>query len=129
LLISKTLLSRQQNKAIDEEITTDRNALNFVFKNPTADPTVFSLQYLQDCTNDFTSKVLGEGAFGRVYFGCDKVLGIQMAVKRIPIPLLDQEILDQVTLSFKREISVSLEKFYQIVNFFAAVTDTNVLII
>jgi serine/threonine protein kinase len=59
------------------------------------------------CTNNFTSKVLGEGAFGKVYFGWDQTLQLEFAVKQAHFQIPDQDTLDQVMLSFKKEISVS----------------------
>jgi hypothetical protein len=91
---------------IDADIVSNRNELDRVINDPTAEPTIWKLKYLQHCTNDFTSKVLGEGAFGKVYFGCDKVLGQYFAVKRVPLVVPDQDVLEQITLSFKREVSV-----------------------
>jgi hypothetical protein len=89
-------------------MATNRSALKVVVHNPSANPVVFSLNYLQDCTNNFTSKELGKGAYGKVYFGCDKELGIQLAVKCIPLQVMNQETIDQITFSFQREIAVSL---------------------
>jgi hypothetical protein len=88
------------------EIVTDRKKMAVLMNDPTSDPIVLSLKYLVLCTDNFTSKVLGSGAFGTVYFGCDKELGVQIAVKRIPIQIPDKETLDEITLSFKREIAV-----------------------
>ena len=80
-----------------------------IIANPIKEPFDLSLEYISDCTNNFTSKILGEGAFGSVYFGCDKELGLQFAIKRVPLQVQDDEILNQITISFKREISVCLD--------------------
>jgi ankyrin repeat protein len=85
---------------------SNRQELERMIHDPTSEPTIWTLEYLQQCTNNFTSKVLGEGAFGKVYFGCDKVLGQQFAVKRVPLIVPDEDVLEQITFSFKREISV-----------------------
>lgn len=79
---------------------------NLICNPDTADLIVFSVKYLEMCTDNFTSGVLGEGAFGKVYFGHDKELGIQFAVKRITLHIPDQDALDAVTLSLQREIAV-----------------------
>ena len=83
-------------------------------KDPTTDPSLLSIKYLELCTDNFTSKVLGKGAFGKVYFGCDKEIGLQIAVKRITLQIPDQETLDEITLSFKREIAVRIPIFYTV---------------
>jgi ankyrin repeat protein len=88
------------------DVVSNRQELERMIHDPTLEPTIWTLEYLQQCTNNFTSKVLGEGAFGKVYFGCDKVLGRQFAVKRVPLIVPDEDVLEQITLSFKREISV-----------------------
>jgi hypothetical protein len=72
-----------------------------------ADPVVLSERYIEECTNNFTSKELGSGAFGTVYLGTDPTLGIHFAVKRVPLSVPSQAEWDQITLSFKREIAVS----------------------
>lgn len=83
--------------------------MEIMINDPFADPVVLSLQYLELCTDNFTSKVLGEGAFGKVYFGCDKEIGLQLAVKRISLQIPDQDALNEITMSFKREIAVRIQ--------------------
>ena len=107
-----------KNVKLDMEIEKERKSMEIQIKDPTTDPIVLSLKYLEFCTDNFTSKVLGEGAFGKVYFGCDKELGLQIAVKRITLQITeqdqipDQETLDEITLSFKREIAVRTQNSY-----------------
>jgi hypothetical protein len=91
---------------VDPDIALNRQQLDTVINDPLSDPVLFSCNYLQDCTNNFTSKVLCEGAFGKVYFGCDKSLGVQLAVKCIHLHINDQAMLEQITISFKQEIAV-----------------------
>jgi hypothetical protein len=100
------LCSIYQNK--NEEINANRQGMKSLINNSAVDPIILSLKYLEMCTNNFTSKVLGEGAFGKVYLGYDKALGIQFAVKRISLQIPDQKALNEITLSFNREIAVSL---------------------
>ena len=80
--------------------------MEILINDPTANPIVLSLKYLELCTENFTSKVLGSGAFGKVFFGCDKELGVQIAVKCSELHITDQATLDEIALSFKREIAV-----------------------
>ena len=96
-----------QKKNDIPEIGADRQKMEILIKDPSVDPVVLSLKYLEICTDNFTTKVLGEGAFGKIFFGCDKELGIRIAVKRINLQVPDQDTLDEITLSFKREIAVS----------------------
>jgi hypothetical protein len=92
---------------LDPEIIADRERLENVIDDPTADPIVIGLEYLNFCTNHFTSKMLGEGAFGKVYLGYDHALNnVQLAIKRIRFDVLDENKMNQITLSFRREISV-----------------------
>jgi hypothetical protein len=77
--------------------------LDRVWSQPDAEPACLSLKYINECTNNFSSKILGEGAFGVVYFGTDNKLGLQFAVKRVPLQVPTNAALDQITLSFKRE--------------------------
>jgi Ankyrin repeats (many copies) len=84
----------------------DRNALKEVFKNQAFGPVNLSFNYVEYCTGTFTSKVLGEGAYGIVYYGSDNTLGKQFAFKRIPIIVTDANMLDNILESFKRELSV-----------------------
>jgi hypothetical protein len=105
LLLLLLPCSVTQNK--NEDISADRQGMVTLINNTAADPIKLSLKYLEMCTNNFTSKVLGEGAFGKVYLGYDNELRIRFAVKRIALHIPNQDALDQVTLSFKREIAVS----------------------
>lgn len=100
-----TISTKKKKSALD--IALDRKRMESHLNEPTADPIALSLEYLQLCTDNFHSEVLGEGAFGKVYLGVDKDLGIRMAVKRINLQIPDQNALDAITLSFKREIAVS----------------------
>jgi hypothetical protein len=100
--------SNDDRARFDEEIANGRMELERMLNNPTAEPTCWSIRYLDDCTDNFNSKVLGEGAFGKVYFGCDKVLGFQFAVKRVPLSVPDEDALNEIIRSFKREISVRI---------------------
>jgi ankyrin repeat protein len=106
----QSLAASENNKdnvaRIDQEIVNGRMELERMLNNPSAEPTCWSIRYLEDCTDKFNSKVLGEGAFGKVYFGCDKVLGFQFAVKRVPLSVADEDALNEIILSFQREISV-----------------------
>jgi hypothetical protein len=97
--------SMTQNK--NEDISADRQEMERFINNVAADPIILSLKYLEICTNSFTSKMLGEGAFGKVYLGYDNELKIFFAVKRIMLHIPNQDALDEITLSFKREIAVS----------------------
>jgi ankyrin repeat protein len=104
-------LTSSENSADDraryeEELVHGRMELERMLDDPTAEPTDWSIRYLEDCTDHFNSKVLGEGAFGKVYFGCDKVLGFQFAVKQVPLSVPDEDAFNEIILSFKREISV-----------------------
>jgi hypothetical protein len=81
--------------------------LDLVWSLPDAEPARLSLEYINECTNNFTSKILGEGAFGAVYLGTDRQTGREFAVKRVPLQLPTKAALDQISLSFKREIAVS----------------------
>jgi hypothetical protein len=101
-----TLVIRATKKIIDAEIVADRRIIETLLRNPDTEPTMLSVKYLELCTDNFTSKELGRGAFGIVYFGSDKVLETQFAVKRVGLQLPDQDAVDEVTRSFKREISV-----------------------
>ena len=106
-LIHKNLmLSRKKN--IDAEIIADRESMENMMNNPDTGPIMLSLKYLKMCTDNFTSKELGRGAFGIVFFGCDKELGTQFAVKRVSMLLPDQDAVDEVTRSFRSEISVRI---------------------
>ena len=97
----------EAESALDPEIVADRIKLENVINNPTADPTIIGLKYIDFCTNNFTSKSLGEGAFGKVYLGYDHNLNnVQLAVKRIRFDVLDENKMNQITSSFRREISV-----------------------
>jgi serine/threonine protein kinase len=51
--------------------------------------------------------MLGRGAFGEVFLGEDLELGVQFALKRTSMKVLNEGELDQIILSLKREISVS----------------------
>jgi serine/threonine protein kinase len=51
---------------------------------------------------------LGGGAFGAVYKGVEIATPDFFAVKRVPFAITDRETLDEIQLSFKREITVSL---------------------
>jgi ankyrin repeat protein len=90
----------------DKEILTSRNELQRMINDPMAEPSCWGIKYLEECTGSFTSKVLGEGAFGKVYFGCDKVLGFQFAVKRVPMTVPDPDTLKTIVDSFRREVLV-----------------------
>ena len=107
LIYPLSLPLRSTKKNDNPEIGTDRQNMETLINDPEADPVVLSLKYLEMCTDNFTTKVLGEGAFGKVYLGCDKELGIRIAVKRVNLQVPDQDTLDEITLSFKREIAVS----------------------
>ena len=87
-----------------QEILESRAALAHMEANPDNDPVSLSLEYLKKCTDNFTSKVLGEGAFGKVYLGTDKTLGLQFAVKQAHF---HPDALNEIMLSFRKEISVS----------------------
>jgi serine/threonine protein kinase len=65
------------------------------------------LRYINECTNSFTSKELGKGAFGEVFLGEDSELDRQFAVKRTPMQVPTKGALKEIILSLKREISVS----------------------
>jgi ankyrin repeat protein len=90
----------------EKEIIDSRNELQRVLSDPMAEPACWNVKYLEECTDNFTSKVLGEGAFGKVYFGCDKVLGFPFAVKRVPLTVPDPDILNTIVDSFRREVLV-----------------------
>jgi serine/threonine protein kinase len=70
-------------------------------------PAKLNLNYINECTKSCTSKMLGEGAFGEVFLGTDQELNHQFAVKRTPMQVPTKGALDQIILSFKREILVS----------------------
>jgi hypothetical protein len=55
-----------------------------VINNTTAEPAKLELSYINLCTN-FSSEMLGKGAFGEVFLGMDRKLDLQFAVKRTPI--------------------------------------------
>ena len=76
--------------------------------NPDLGPKILSLPYLKMCTNNFTSKLIGHGAYGSVRYGCDTALGTHFAVKCVSLQIVDQQDLDDVTQSFQREISVRI---------------------
>jgi hypothetical protein len=86
---------------------SSRAALDHVWRQPDADPACLCLKYIEECTNDFKSTKLGEGAFGVVLLGTDVEIGLEFAVKRVPLRLPTESALDQITLSFKKEIAVS----------------------
>ena len=101
---------------LDPEVVADRSRLEYVINDPTADPIVIGLKYLDFCTNQFTSKTLGEGAFGKVYLGYDHDLNnVQLAIKRIRFDVVDENKMNQITLSFRREIAV--RTFFRIAAF------------
>jgi hypothetical protein len=104
LLPLPTCSTMQDN---DLEFSADRKGINALINDPSAVPVTLSVKYLEMCTDNFTSKLLGEGAFGKVYLGYDKELGMKIAVKRIALQIPNQDALDEITLSFKREIAVS----------------------
>ena len=96
-----------QPPPLDPEIVADRHRLAIVIDDPTADPIIIGVKYLDFCTNQFTSKLLGEGAFGKVYLGYDHDLNnVQLAIKRIRFDVLDENKMNQITISFRREIAV-----------------------
>jgi hypothetical protein len=105
-------LFKTKKNVVDSRIITDRRKLEYVIQEPTADPIELSFEYIGHCTNNFSSTVLGEGAFGKVYFGRDHDLGVPLAVKRVRYDVLDQDKMDQITISFKREISVGYFCWY-----------------
>jgi ankyrin repeat protein len=88
----------------DLAIVKSRQELEKVMNDSAAEPTELSLSYIERCTYHYRD-LLGEGAFGEVYLGVDDVLGIQFAVKRIPL-VVSNENLGKITKSFKREILV-----------------------
>lgn len=84
-----------------------------IMKNePAANPTALSFMYLKMCTDDFTSKVVSQGSSGKVYFGCDKEIGIKIVVKRINLKIPDQEAMDKIILRIKQEIAVRICNAY-----------------
>ena len=91
----------------DVAIEKSRVDIACMIDDPTLEPICLSFQYISACTKNFTSKILGKGAFGSVYYGYDETIQLQFAVKRVPIQIMNQETMDKITLSFKREISVS----------------------
>jgi hypothetical protein len=91
----------------EDDITTSRSALKKVINDSQDDPVELSQKYIDECTNSFTSTVLGSGAFGTVYLGTDPVLEIQLAVKRVPLFVPTDARWKEITLSFKKEIAVS----------------------
>ena len=98
------------------------NELQRMLHDPSAEPTSWSIKYLNDSTDNFSSKVLGEGAFGKVFFGCDKMLGFQFAVKRVLLTVPDPDSLKTIIDSFRREVlvrpSFSFVSFQMFASFF-----------
>ncbi len=90
-----------------DDISTSRLALQGVVINSHADPVELSQRYIEECTNNFTSSLLGSGAFGTVHLGTDPTLGIQLAVKRVPLSVPTEARWKEITLSFRKEIAVS----------------------
>jgi hypothetical protein len=88
------------------EVAADCNKLKHLMIDPACDPTPFSLQYLKMCTDNFTSPVLGQGAFGTVFLGSDKEIGTNIAVKRIPLHIPDKELCTKIISSFSSELAV-----------------------
>jgi serine/threonine protein kinase len=92
---------------VDSPIATSRKKLKDVMLNPDSKPTVISPEYIDECTDNFADdRFLGGGAFGAVYEGVDVITQDHFAVKRVPLTITDQETLDIIQTSFKREITV-----------------------
>jgi hypothetical protein len=87
-------------------MTENRQKLLALINDPTLKPIALSTQYINMCTAEFTSKVLGEGAFGKVYLGCDIVLGLQFAIKQIKLQIQDKSEMDIIKTSVQKEIAV-----------------------
>ena len=104
-----------QRKNIDVEIVADRTSMVDMMNNPNVGPIMLSRNYLKMCTDNFTSKELGRGAYGTVRYGCDSAIGTHFAVKCVSLQVLDQQTLDDVTQSFQREISVRIVSKMQII--------------
>jgi hypothetical protein len=91
----------------DKKIACSREALKEVINDTTAKPAELDVKYINEFT-DFSSKKLGEGAFGEVFFGTDPELRLQFAVKRTRTTQVPtEEDLKAIITSFKKEISVS----------------------
>jgi hypothetical protein len=88
------------------EIASSRAALEKVINDTTAEPATLDLKYINKCT-DFSSEILGKGAYGEVFLGTDRELDRQFAVKRTPMQVPTKGALKEIILSLKREISVS----------------------
>ena len=102
------VLSRSKRKSENcSEIISDRKALENMSKDPGVEPLALSLKYVENCTNKFTSRILGEGKYGKVYFGFDNILGLQYAVKRFPLSTSNAETFEEIKISLKHEIAVS----------------------
>jgi ankyrin repeat protein len=106
LAVTETNDVDTMSKHDDETIFANRKELERMLFDPIAEPTRWNIKYIEDCTCNFTSKVLGEGAFGKVFVGCDNVLGTKFAVKRVPLTVSDLEALNDIILSFRLEVLV-----------------------
>ena len=90
-----------------ESLSDSQRALMEARNSYAQEPVQLSQEYVQMCVDHFQPhRRLGEGAFGQVFLGHDPTLQLDMAIKKVPLRILDQKILSKVHLSFRTEIAV-----------------------
>ena len=100
-------LVKANEKGTRTDLNNDQQALQRSHRSKHPKPILVSSLYVHSI---LTTEVLGEGFFGTVCRGYDKVLSIDFAVKsnRVPVNKLPPEHLEIVKKSFKIELEVSL---------------------